>query len=205
MTRPLNDSDLRNIHSDRLIDREIDELTGLCKGAILDGSINHVEAEGIMNWLVAHSHCLNAYPANVLYERLRLMLADGLLDSDEEGDLLGLLLRFASPETPEGTVRSALPIDEPPPPITIEGHSFCFTGNFDYGTRTECQAAVNSRGGLAVDSITRKLHYLVIGDLGSEFWKHSSFGHKISKAVEYRERGTPLIIVSEQHWEAHLK
>lgn len=204
MTRPFNDSDLRNIHDDRLRDRDIDELTGLCKGAILDGSINQAEAEGIMAWLNAHAHCLKAYPANILHERLRLMLDDGVLDSEEEGDLLGLLLRFATPETMAGTPHSALPIDEPPPPVTISGHSFCFTGTFDYGPRAACQAAVNSRGGLAVDAITKKLHYLVIGNIGSEFWKHSTFGNKIAKAVEYRERGAPLIIVAEQHWQDHL-
>lgn len=205
MTKQISEYGLKAIHDERLIAREIDELAGLCKGAILDGSINQTEAEGIMSWLNAHSHCLDTYPANILYERLRTMLADGLLDSDEEGDLLGLLLCIASPPNQDGNVPSAMPVDEPAPPITIEGHSFCFTGVFDYGSRTECQAAINQRGGMAVDGITKKLHYLVIGNIGSEFWKHSNFGNKIAKAVEYRDRGTPLVIISEQHWTEHLK
>lgn len=205
MSKNINDFGLRMIHDDRLIDREIDELTGLCKGAILDGTINQVEAEGILHWLNTNAHCLDTWPANVLYDRLRAMLADGLLDSDEEGDLLGLLMRIANPEQSDTLPHSALPIDEPEPPVTIAEHSFCFTGVFDFGSRAACHDAVDSRGGIAVKSITKKLHYLVIGNIGSEFWKHSTFGTKIAKAVEYRDNGAPLIIISEQHWVEHLK
>lgn len=204
MGKPPNDYGLRAIHGDRLIAREIDELTGLCKGAILDGSVNQTEAQGIMAWLDTHIHCLDTWPASVLYDRLRGMLADGNLDSDEERDLLGLLTEFATPESARGTTTSALPIDQPAPAITIDGHSFCFTGVFDYGSRAECQQAVSDRGGMAASGITKKLHYLVIGNIGSEFWKHSTFGTKIAKAVEYRDAGSPLIIVSERHWVGHL-
>lgn len=204
MSRPPNDYGLRAIHEDRLIAREIDELTGLCKGAILDGSINQTEAKGIMAWLDTHIHCLDTWPASVLYDRLRGMLADGTLDSDEERDLLGLLTQFATPENVRGGVPSALPIDQPAPPITIGGHSFCFTGVFDYGSRAKCEQAVSERSGIAANGITKKLHYLVIGNIGSEFWKHSTFGTKIAKAVEYRDAGAPLIIVSERHWTDHL-
>lgn len=199
-----NDYGLRAIHDNRLIDREIDELTGLCKGAILDGSINQTEAQGIMAWLETHTHCLDSWPASVLYDRLREILADGKLDTDEERDLLGLLTQFATPEHDQGITQSALPIDHPEPRILIAGSSFCFTGVFDYGSRTQCQQAVSDRGGILSNGITKKLHYLVIGNIGSEFWKHSTFGNKIAKAVEYRDAGAPLIIVSEQHWAVHL-
>jgi NAD-dependent DNA ligase len=205
MGKQITEYGLRMVHENRLIEREIDELIGLCKGAILDGSINQSEAEGIMGWLEAHGHCLDTWPASVLYDRLRDMLSDGLLDPDEEGQLLEILLRMAAPPNQDGKTPSALPIDEPPPPITIENHSFCFSGVFDYGSRTQCHDAVHQRGGVAVESITKKLHYLVIGNIGSEFWKHSNFGTKIAKAVGYREQGSPLIIVSEQHWVRHLK
>jgi NAD-dependent DNA ligase len=204
MASPIDENSLRAIHDDRIVERDIDELTGLCKGALLDGTINQAEAEGILNWLNIHAGCLDAWPANVLHARLRNMLADGVLDADEEGELLGLLLRFATPEQSDGKPKSAIPIDEPPPAITIAGHSFCFTGVFDFGSRTQCYAAVNQRGGIAVNGITKKLHYLVIGNVGSEFWKHSTFGNKIAKAVEYRDDGAPLIIVSESHWASHL-
>lgn len=45
---------------------------------------------------------------------------------------------------------------------------------------------------------------LTIGAYATESWKHSSFGNKIMKAVEYRDMGVPLSIVSEMHWKAYL-
>ena len=204
MPKNLNDYGLRLIHEPRLIQRQLDELTGLCKGALLDGTIAQIEAEGIHDWLHANVHCLDTWPANVLYDRLHAMLADGILDAAEQAELLDLLLSIAKPLRDDGTIPSALPVDNPPPSITVPSHSFCFTGVFDFGSRAQCHEAVLTRGGLAVEAITRKLHYLVIGTVGSEFWKHSNFGNKIAKAVEYRDRGAPLIIVSESHWADHL-
>lgn len=205
MSRAPNTYGLRIIHEDRLIERELDELTGLCKGALLDGCISQMEADGIYAWLNANMHCLDSWPASVLYERLHAMLSDGVLDEAEQGELLGLLLNIAQPPTEQGNTLSALPVDLPPPPITVAGHSFCFTGVFDFGSRAQCHEAITARGGMAVDSITKKLHYLVIGTIGSEFWKHSTFGTKIAKAVDYRDYGSPLVIVSEPHWAEHLK
>lgn len=205
MPRTPNAYGLRVIHEDRLVEREINELTGLCKGALLDGFVSQMEADGIYAWLNANVHCLDTWPASVLYERLHAMLGDGVLDEAEQSELLGLLLNIAQPPTEDGATLSALPIDMPPPSISIAGHSFCFTGIFDFGSRTQCHEAVIANGGIAVDSITKKLHYLVIGTIGSEFWKHSTFGTKIARAVDYRDHGAPLIIVSESHWVGHLK
>jgi hypothetical protein len=64
---------------------------------------------------------------------------------------------------------------------------------------------VTDLGGICIHNVTKKLHYLVIGNIGSETWRHSSFGSKIAKAIEYQERGARLAIISEQHWTEHLK
>ena len=47
--------------------------------------------------------------------------------------------------------------------------------------------------------------YLVIGDIGSKDWSHSSYGRKIEKAVEYRDtKDTGISIVCESHWAKFL-
>lgn len=45
-----------------------------------------------------------------------------------------------------------------------------------------------------------KTRYLIIGDIGSNAWAHSTFGRKIKKAVEVRERGDEISIISEDHF-----
>lgn len=200
------DKALLKINARRLITRDIDQLLGICEFALQDGTIDQTEAFGILDWLKSHRLSLDSWPANVLYERLSQMLGDGVLDDDEQKDLLEIVMAIARPRTSAGIIVPAgLPINDPPPAIIFEEHSFCFTGVFDFGKRDDCQRAVIERGGEAAKAITRKLHYLVIGNIGSEVWKHSSFGLKIAKAVEYRDVGAPVAIVSEQHWTASLK
>ncbi|WP_292663272.1 BRCT domain-containing protein, partial [Nitratifractor sp.] len=71
---------------------------------------------------------------------------------------------------------------------------------FTVGTRKQCEEIVVERGGKMQKYVTKSTDYLVIGDIGSEHWVHSSYGRKIEKAVNYREVGVPIAIVSENHW-----
>lgn len=199
------DPRLWKIHEDRLIKRDIDQLTGICEFAIQDGHIDQAEAESILAWLNNHNLCLDTWPANVLYDRLRQILSDGVLDSDEQGDLLSLIAQISRPRSNEGILTpSALPLDDPLPRVIFHQRNFCFTGVFDFGTRASCHAAILERGGFPVKGVTKKIHYLVIGNIGSEFWKHTSFGLKIAKAVNYRETGVPICILPESHWLSHF-
>jgi NAD-dependent DNA ligase len=98
------------------------------------------------------------------------------------------------------------PFDDPAPSIDFAGHSFMFTGKFEFGTRKACQNAVTERGGSAPSqkSVSREIDYLVIGSGGSKAWKRGSYGNKIEAAVlSRREHGSPAI-VSEEHWSAEL-
>ncbi|WP_265948331.1 BRCT domain-containing protein [Dechloromonas sp. A34] len=200
------DPRLLRIHADRIIKRDIDQLLGICEFALQDGHIDQTEAHSILSWLHNHRLSIDTWPASVLYDRLRYMLADGHLDEDEQRDLLTLIMNIASPRSSAGNVvPTALPLNTPAPPVTIEGHSFCFTGVFDFGKRADCHGAIEQRGGIPAGSITKKLHYLVIGNIGSDVWRHSSFGSKIAKAVDYREAGAPLAIISESYWAARLR
>lgn len=194
------DPRLLRLHAERLVRRDIDQLLAVCEFSLQDGLIDQAEAENILLWLQNHSSSLDTWPASVLYDRLRSMLADGRLDEDEEGELLGLVMSIAKPQTEARREPATLPVDSPQPVIEIPNRSFCFTGVFDFGSRSDCHAALEARGGIPAKSITKSLNYLVIGNVGSDCWRHATFGSKILKAVEYRESGVPLMIVSEGHW-----
>jgi NAD-dependent DNA ligase len=198
------DPRLLKIHAERLIQRDITKLTGICELYLQDGHISQDEAEDIFVWLKNHAGCLDTWPANILYDRLRIMFADGALDSDEQKDLLSIIMNIGRPRTNDNLIVPTLPINDPAPDVLFETKNFCFTGVFDYGSRSDCMAVTQQLGGIISKGVTKKLHYLVIGNIGSEVWKHTSFGLKIAKAVTYREAGAPIAVIAEPHWTKHL-
>lgn len=200
------DKRLPLIHAKRLIQRDIDQLLGICEFSLQDGHIDQGEAEAILFWLKTHSTCLDTWPANVLFDRLSAMLADGQLDDEEQGEILSTIMSISKPRQTSGEFApTTLPVDDPAPAIIFENRSFCFTGVFDYGRRAECVDAITALGGKEATGITKKLNYLVIGNIGSDAWRHTSFGSKIAKAMEYRDSGVPIAIVSESYWVSQIK
>lgn len=136
------------------------------------------------------------------------MLEDGRLDDEESSELLAILrsLSGESSEVGELAKPSSLPICLPAPQIRFESNTFLFTGTCAFGTRKQCQEAIESLGGINAGSVTKSLNYLVLGTYVTDSWAHETFGRKIEKAIEYKNSGVPLYIISEEHWlnEANL-
>jgi hypothetical protein len=198
----------RAINRERRMDREVNELIGLLRGVLLDGSVSENEVHALDRWFVVNREICGIWPADVLSARIRRVLADGVVDADERADLLALFQKATgeTPETPQAMNRATrLPLDDPAPLIVFPGSQFVFTGKTLYGTRRQCEAAVCDRGGTFADTITRRLRYLVIGELGSRDWIQSTHGRKIEDAVALRTGGHPVSIVDEQTWARALQ
>ncbi|WP_447747729.1 BRCT domain-containing protein [Pseudomonas nicosulfuronedens] len=201
----------RFYHEARIDRRAADALVGLAAGITADGRINQMEAEFLQNWIATNLAHLDDPVINLLYRRLSGMLADGVLDAEESKDLLEMLRSFAGlsaakPKASDNSfVRSnGLPLSYPAPEIVWDGRLFLFTGVMAYGPRKDCEALVVDRGGEIAPGVSKKIHYLVVGEIGNDQWLHSTYGTKIKKAVELREEGSPLAIISEQHWQKAL-
>ena len=194
------------VGGERIAARQIDELIGLARGIACDGIVGQAEVEFLQKWLAANASISDQPVVRTLYRRVNEVLVDGVLDSDEAADLLHTLNCFSDRDFELGEVlkSTSLPLCEPPPtPLLFQGQSYCFTGTFNYGSRGLCEQAVVERGGKA-GSLTQKTNVLVIGLYATESWKHSSFGNKILKAVDLRDEGIPIAIVSEEHWVRYL-
>ncbi|MDH5612243.1 MAG: BRCT domain-containing protein [Gammaproteobacteria bacterium] len=187
----------------RLIDRNIDELIGICKGVLFDGAVVQAEAEMMLKWMETNRHAADQWPANILYCRIERMLSDGKLDNNEQAELLDLLIETTGPAAHlynEPSTSTELPLTQPPPPIEYDGRIFCATGKFITGTRDQVTGIIEERLGSATTKPTKKTDYLIIGEVGSRDWIHSTFGRKIEKAVELNNKGSLINIISEQHW-----
>lgn len=56
---------------------------------------------------------------------------------------------------------------------------------------------VRSRGSVFSELITIKVDYLVVGTKASKKWKHGTHGNKIEKALELKQKGHDIKIISE--------
>jgi len=146
------------------------------------------------------------YSGDVLHARVREVLADGIVTEDERAYLLktldllvgGHLDRLA--ETPKVNQLALDSLDR----LSILDSLFCLTGDFVFAPREKCEEAIIARGGRVHPSVTKKINYLVVGGLGSEEWKHGSYGTKITKAIDYKRKGCPIFIVHEDVWATAL-
>lgn len=183
-------------------DRQIDTLIGLSKGVLADGNINQAEAEFLMGWLVQNRQASDNPIIVNLLQKVSAMLEDGVLDKEESEELFGILRKISGDQSVVGELAktSSLPVNEPLPEINFEGAAFLFTGTCAFGTRKQCNEATQSLGGVIAKGVNKNLNYLVLGTYVTDSWVHETFGRKIEKAVEYRDSGVPIVILTEEHW-----
>lgn len=183
-------------------DRQIDTLIGISKGLVADGKIHQAESEFLLSWLIQSRQSSDNPVIINLFDKVDAMLEDGVLDSEESSELLTLLHKIAGDPSEIGELAkpTSLPINDPMPPITFKDMTFLFTGTCAYGTRKQCQTAIESLGGKNVMSVTKTLDYLILGTYVTDSWAHETYGRKIEKAMNYRDEGVQLAIVTEEYW-----
>ena len=108
-------------------------------------------------------------PRYVSIRRLTEMLKNGILEPDEQKELLETLREITggTGTYEERSKSTTLPITHPEPDIQFEGSTFSLTGRFVFGTKQECEEAIEDLGGIVVPAPTTEMDYLVIGELGS--------------------------------------
>ncbi|HEY4341604.1 MAG TPA: BRCT domain-containing protein [Steroidobacteraceae bacterium] len=190
----------------RVATRNMDELIGMCRMVLADSAVDDHEARFLLDWIEKNYLAASEWPGNILYPRLAAAMADGHLDPEEEAELLQVLAKVAGgpPAAAGPAVSGAVPYDDPPPTIAFPSNCFVLTGQFVYGPRTKITAVIESRGGHVASAVSKKCNYLVVGTFGSDEWLHSTHGTKIIKAIELKQDGTPIRILTERHWTDQL-
>ena len=185
-----------------MADRQIDQLIGLAQGILADGIVNQAEAETLQSWLRANHRTDNTYVSQLL-DQVERVLEDGVLDEDEGRELHDALMSWTGGGGTHGeeSTTASLPLDPDPRTVRIAGNLFVFTGTGVFGTRKMMQDATIRAGGSVERNITIQTNFVVLGTYVTPAWVHQSFGRKIEKAMEYRDRkGTGVHIVHEEDW-----
>lgn len=132
----------------RLLTRSCESLIGICRGLLADQELNDSEINYLTAWLADNDALSVTWPGEVIVARIRDVLADGHISDDERQHLKDTLSRLIGGTLEEtGTtdgVSTRLPVDVVES-IKIVDSSFCFTGNFMYGTRLKCESPNHCR------------------------------------------------------------
>lgn len=187
----------------RVLKRSCESLLGICSGILADEDLNNKEVRYLDNWLDNNRNIATTWPGEVIYYRIKKILADNIITDEEREHLKQTLTELIGGTLQDtgaaGGVSTSLPLNDIDV-IEIRDNIFCFTGNFLYGTRAACERAVTERGGTAIPRIRRDLNFLVIGTMSSRAWAHTSHGRKIEKAIEFQKDNCLIFIVSEKQW-----
>ena len=191
----------------RRVEQGLAEMLGLVRGIVADGRVSTDEAQRLSEWTGQNPETATRYPANLLARRLERIFADGRIDARERKRLAAMLEQLA--ESPAGfgaraALATDLPITDPPPEVVFEGQTFVFGGEMAYGPTHACEREVLELGGHCERVVNRRTDYVVIGALASTDWCQSSFGSLIGEVVQYRTRGVPIAVITEDHWVSAL-
>lgn len=198
-----NGQPLANLNSANNEIKAINTLYGLIMGVCADNKITDEEIHFLNLWLLNNESFTHIFPLNVVKNRINDILADGIITQDERDNFQHLLTTIIGGTFQESGLAGGLSTlynaDEPNV-ISFIGTKFCLTGAFATGTRNTCEQIITDLGGIPLRSVTKTLDYLIIGALASRDWIGSSHGRKIEKAMEYKEQGHPVTILTEETW-----
>ena len=192
-------------HAENNVSKAIDQLAGICTGILADGEINDAEAQFFADWVRKYAPLEPVWPFTDILARVERIFADGHCDAEEMVELRGIMEALCGHTADRDDTEiysTTLPLCDPAPdPVIFLDRPIVVTGRFAYGTRKKVFEAVEALGGFPGDgSPTQATRCLVIGSFASRDWYNTNYGRKIERAVELRNSGSDICIISEQHW-----
>lgn len=197
-------SDILNYKKTHAIDADgaINEFLGVLQGVTADGRVNLKEFGFIKKWIDNHKDLQAMWPIDAVLKRVIDITED---DQITDGELLEFAEavklitgnRFDETGAADGSVTEFL--QDNLESIHFDG-TFCFTGKFVSGPRRVVEGWAVEKGGKLKDGVSQQVDYLVIGAVANKDWMFSSHGRKIEAAVQLRNAGHPIKILSEKRW-----
>ena len=186
--------------------QSLGELLGLARGLMADEELSDSEIHFLHDWLQDRYAMTSSFPGNVIHERIKDVLEDGVVTEEERSHLvetLNMLIEDRLDDLAEQVDLTELWFDEVGL-IDFNNKNFCLTGNFVYGPKEVCQTAIEKRGGVVSSSVGDDSEFLVVGGLGVDEWRSGGLGSKIESAMRLRAGRKSLKIIPEDSWVANL-
>lgn len=181
-----------------LITSGVQKLHGILRGIKADKEINKTEIEFLESWLLENKYLENTYPYQDLLTLIYKVIEDDVITKDEQKEVLDFCeqiltnvnLTVLKPVEDSFQVNAS---DE----INFEEATFCVTGVSPNYTRREIAGMIEMYGGYMMDTISKKLNYLVICDEKNSCWAFVGYGRKVEKAMSLNKGGANIKVVHE--------
>lgn len=178
----------RKMHRINETTRSLSELSDIIKGIVADGKLTDQEICCLQEWMEDNDHLAGNFPFDSVFEKLREILADGIVTDAERQELLTFLLMQADPVENRSSAESA----------DFCGKKVCLTGEFARGTREEITSLFENAGAKVMLSVSSKTDFLIVGGEGSADWSCGNYGTKVKKALELQNSGAKVCIMREE-------
>jgi hypothetical protein len=186
--------------------QSLGELLGLARGLMADQELTDSEIRFLDDWLEDRYSMTSSFPGNVIHERIKDVLEDGVVTEEERSHLvetLNMLIEDRLEDLAEQVDLTELWFDDVGL-IDFNKARFCLTGNFVYGPEDVCRTAIEQRGGIVTPSVGDESQFLVVGGLGVDEWRSGGLGAEIEVAMRLRAKGKSVKIIPEDSWIAYL-
>ena len=187
--------------------QSLGELLGLARGLLADQVLTDDEIMFLHKWLEDRYSMTSSFPGNVIYNRIKEVLADGVITEEERDHLvetLNMLVEGKLEELSGQVDLTELWFDEVGL-IDFHNTRFCLTGNFVFGPKDICKTAIEERGGIVSQTVDNEPEFLVVGGMGVDAWRTGGLGAEIEEALRLKSRGVALKIIPEDTWVTQLK
>ena len=174
----------------------IKEFQGIITAVVLDREISNSEIDLLYQWRDYRSSFLVRYPLTQFNFILDSVSDESRYGENFKKELFSFIDKFAlhfDRKRIEG-------IYDYPEALPFESMNFVLTGKFQSGEKRDFASRITDRGGIVAERVNDSTHYLIVGSEGNHNYSFGSFGSKIKKALEMRDRYVPIMIIEEEHF-----
>lgn len=190
-----------------LITTSIQQLSGFLTGIAADGIISPEELIVLENWISENRDLSGTWPFDQVIKVLEKTTLEGAISNSLHDELLCLCDSINSiPGTSDKSNKKLLTsIQSTDQNITIQESTFCITGESKLYSRSQLTATIELYGGFVQNSVSGKLHYLVVCDEKNACWAFASYGRKVEKAMQLKAKGKGPNVIYEEDLYLTLK
>jgi len=198
-----------------MVTTDMQSLHSLLHGILADGKITEQELIGMQQWMESKSHLQGLFPYDELATLVSQVMKDRVIDKREHAMLKNYFEQFFNysmstqiKRNAEGNVSEFVKLEgicAMQPTVVFQEKRYCFTGASKKATRDSISKIVTQLGGTFSTSVTKNLHYLVIGNEGNPAWAMACYGRKIEQAMNLRKEGAKIVMLHENDfWDTVL-